>query len=186
MNSERNKGKSLLCFPEDYTVIDIETTGLSSEHNEIIELSAIKVKNDERVDEFSMLIKPSAKVKSFITHLTGITNDMLKSAPVITDILPEFIDFVSDDVVIGHNVNFDINFIYDKMKWHFDKEFNNDFIDTLRLSRMHCPLKSHKLNLVAEYFDISSEGHHRGLTDCVMTYEIYKCIKDIACQKSAL
>jgi DNA polymerase-3 subunit epsilon len=116
------KGKSLIAFPTDYTVIDIETTGLDLFYNSIIEVSAIRVRNSEVQDKFSSLIKPPKHysfedsdyyyVDEFITKLTGITNEMLDDAPEVTEVLPEFVESIGDDILIGHNVIFDINFPY--------------------------------------------------------------------------
>lgn len=178
---QRNKGSLVEGFPSDYTVVDIETTGLSPEKCEIIEISAIKVKNDEIVDTFSMLVKPSKKIDSFIMNLTGITNEMVASAPKIKEVLLHFVNFVGDDCVLGHNVNFDINFIYDNLKKFCKKEFSNDFIDTMRLSRKHCDLKKHNLKSIAKHYNISLDGHHRALVDCEITYNVYKNIKKEVC-----
>lgn len=178
---QRNKGSLVEGFPSDYTVVDIETTGLSPEKCEIIEISAIKVKNDEIVDTFSMLVKPSKKIDFFIMNLTGITNEMVASAPKIKEVLPHFVNFVGDDCVLGHNVNFDINFIYDNLKKFCKKEFSNDFIDTMRLSRKHCDLKKHNLKSIAKHYNISLDGHHRALVDCEITYNVYKNIKKEVC-----
>lgn len=180
INTARKKGNYIKAFPSDYTVVDIETTGLSASTNEIIEISALKVRNDKIINRFSSLIKPQKPIGSFITNLTGITNDMVSTAPDITKVLPEFTDFLEEDCIIGHNVHFDINFIYENLKRHFDKELLNDYTDTMRLSRKYCKFKSHRLSYLAEQFDISTEGHHRALNDCIMTYEIYKKIKEIA------
>lgn len=186
VQAQRNKGSLIYDFPSDYTVVDIETTGLSPSGCEIIEISALKVRDDEIVDSFSSLVKPSKKINSFIMNLTGITNEMVASAPKIKAVLPEFMNFVSDDLVLGHNVNFDINFIYDNLLKHFKKEFTNDFIDTMRLSRKHCDLKKHNLKSLAKHYNISLEGHHRALTDCKITFDVYKSIKRDVTQKDQL
>ena len=88
-----------LDFIENFTVIDIETTGLSCEKNEIIELSAIRVRNGIITDKFSSLVKPSGHINSFIKNLTGISNEMVENAPDIKSVLPEFMEFVSQDVL---------------------------------------------------------------------------------------
>lgn len=178
-NNLRNKGKNLTEFPTSFTVIDIETTGLSSINDEIIELSAIKVVNNEVVDKFSGLVKPKARISRFITSLTGITNEMVQNQPDITEVLPVFISFVADDCVLGHNVNFDINFIYDNLKKYFNKEFNNNYVDTMRLAKKYCKFPSHSLAYLAGKFEISTQGHHRALNDCMMTLRIYEEIKKI-------
>lgn len=167
-------------FIQDYTVIDIETTGLSCEKNEIIELSAIRVRNGIITDKFSSLVKPSGHINSFIKNLTGISNEMVENAPDIKSVLPEFMEFVSQDVLLGHNISFDLRFIRHNLFKHFKKEFFNQKLDTMRLSRKYMTyLPSHRLKTVAEHFNISTKGHHRALNDCIMTYEIYKNIKQL-------
>ncbi|MCM1265484.1 MAG: 3'-5' exonuclease [Candidatus Gastranaerophilales bacterium] len=165
-------------YPTDFTIIDLETTGLSPYKNSIIELSAIKVRNDEIVGTFTKLVKPSEPINSFVQNLTGITNEIVETASPITDVLPEYIDFIGTDVVLGHNVKFDIRFISQNLQKHFKRKFTNNSFDTMVLSRRFCTdVVSHKLSSLAEYFDIDSKGHHRGLKDCEMTFYVYKNIK---------
>src|SRR5699024_10738657 len=94
----KNKGQSLLAFPDNYTVFDIETTGLDSKYDEIIEIGALKIKNNKIIDQFSFLIKPTSPIGEFITELTGITNEMVSDAPNINEILPKFLEFIGDDI----------------------------------------------------------------------------------------
>lgn len=176
----KNKGVYLAEFPSDYTVIDIETTGLSSKRNEIIELSALKIRNDIITGQFSTLIKPVKPISSFITKLTGITNEMVENSPMIKEVLPDFMEFLKDDCIMGHNVHFDINFIYENLMRHHNIPLTNNYTDTMRLARKHCNFTSHRLSYLAKQFEISTEGHHRALNDCIMTFEIYKKIKAIA------
>jgi len=167
-------------YPENYTIIDIETTGLSPDRNSIIELSAIKVRDNKIVDEFTELVKPADNINRFISNLTGITNDMVKNAGTIDTVLPKYIDFISSDVVMGHNVKFDIRFISKNMDRCMNDTFKNESYDTMKLSRRYCTeLTSHKLSTLADYFNIDSTGHHRGLKDCEMTYHVYQNIKNI-------
>ena len=121
------KGKSLIAFPESFTVIDLETTGLSPEWDLIIEVSAIKICNGKIIDRFSSLTNTSYGIQldSFISELTGISQEMIDEAPVINSVLPKYIDFIGNDIVIGHNVNFDINFLYDKNMEHMGVPFSN-------------------------------------------------------------
>ena len=169
------RNKSLMIYPENYVVLDIETTGFSAVNNEIIELSAIRVENSIVKDEFSTLVKPIGYLSPYITNLTGITREMTSNAPYISDALYEFMEFVSNSVVIGHNVSFDIKFIDAKLKEFHKTNFNNDYIDTLTMARKMLPnLKSHKLGLLAEYFNFNSDGMHRGLKDCQVTNLCYQ------------
>lgn len=177
------KGQSLIEFPENYTVIDLETTGFNPNSDDIVEISALRVRKDVVVDEFTSLINPGYKIPYAITEITNITNEMLSTAPGLEEILPKFIDFVGDDMLIGHNVNFDVNFIYDSTAELLNKAFNNNFIDTLRISRKLNPLSSHKLQCVAEYLNVDYSGAHRALTDCYITYECYKKMKEMQASK---
>ena len=152
-------------FPQDYTVVDIETTGLSPSRDEIIEISALKIRSGKIYNEFSQLIKPKAKIGPFITHLTGITNEMVISAPKIEEVLPDFI------------VKFDLNFIRTNLENYGFNPLLNQSIDTMILGRKYCKLKSHSLKNLAIHYNVSIEGHHRALNDCLITHNIYQNIK---------
>ncbi|SHF17515.1 BRCT domain-containing protein [Alkalibacter saccharofermentans] len=170
--SERCKGSSLMNIIPNYTVIDIETTGLDPRYDEIIELAAVKVRDFQVVDEFQALIEPTFPIDEFITQKTGITNEMLKGQPIIEAMIPEFLNFIGDDIVVGHNVNFDINFVYDNSK-HI-KEFDNDFIDNLRLVRKIYPeFENHRLDTVMKYLEVDPRTIHRALNDCHVTNECF-------------
>ena len=173
---QRNfKGKSIIDFPTDYVLFDIETTGLDSECDEIIEIGALKVRNTTVVNQFHSLIKPKHSIDEFITELTGITNEMVKDAPSIKDVLPLFADFIGEDILIGHNVNFDINFIYDNLLRYKFSPLINNYVDTLRLARRILPdLKHHRLKDLADYYNVDTDGNHRSMKDV----EITKCIYD--------
>ena len=174
------KGESLLKNFSSYTVIDIETTGLDPRFDEIIELGAIRVRNGVESDCFEQLVKPERPIDDFITELTGITNEMLATAPDIETVLPDFLQFINDDIVVGHNVNFDINFIYDTSLYYLKKPFTNSFVDVMRLSRRLFPdLSNHKLNTVSDYLKADSPSH-RGISDCITTMQCYELIKKYA------
>lgn len=170
------KGNSLLEFPSEYTLIDLETTGLSPEYDSILEVCAMRVRNNKITDTFSSLVKSGSYiyVDEFITSLTGITEDMIVNAPPIEVVFPKFIDFIGDDVVIGHNINFDINFIYDESMRILKKAFSNDFIDTMRISRrLHPDQRHHRLSDLSEKYSISYVGSHRAKKDCEITKDCY-------------
>lgn len=183
---ERNKGKSLLSFPNEYVVVDIETTGLSPVYDSIIEISSIKYKDNKKIDIFSSLVQPDdffelyeneedfSYLPKFITSLTGITDDMLKEAPKTKDVLEQFIDFIGDNILIGHNVNFDINFLYDNINNLLEKELSNNFVDTMRLSRrINSDLDHHRLSDLAVLYSLDYSGAHRSLNDCELTQNCY-------------
>lgn len=178
------KGKSTIDLLSDYIIFDIETTGLDSSYDEIIEIGAIKVKNNKIVSKFNSLVKPKNEIDEYITELTGITNEMVKDAPTIEEILPDFMNYIGNDILIGHNVNFDINFIYDNLYRNKFDVLTNDFIDTMRISRKLLPeLPHHRLIDLAKYFKIDSTNNHRSLKDCEITMNVYENLKEIALQK---
>ncbi|MBR0462676.1 MAG: 3'-5' exonuclease [Erysipelotrichaceae bacterium] len=174
------RGKRIFDFPSEYTVIDTETTGLSPFYCEIIELSAIKVRDDRIVDTYSRLVNPGCDVGCFITNLTGISNDMLKCEQSIEEVLPSFLEFVGDDKILGHNVTFDINFInYDTCKY-YGMIFDNDYFDTMWISRrIWKEERHHRLRDLIERCHLEGLQEHRGLSDCMYTYEAYLYMKKL-------
>lgn len=178
------KGKSLLQFPQEFTVIDTEATGYSAEYDEIIEFAAIRVRDGVPVDKMQTLVKPFDSVDGYIEQLTGITNDMLRDAPTPTEVLPAILDFLGDDILVGHNVNFDINFLYDYAEKYLGRTVNNDFVDTLRLARRLLPeLKHHRLCDIAQAFGVAQPISHRSLADCDTTLACFDCLKGKATEK---
>lgn len=172
------KGRSLLIFPQDYTVIDIETTGLDPQWNEIIELSGLRVRGGEVQASFSSFVKPENEISDFITQLTGITNDDVADAPVIGDVLPSFLDFIGSDVIVGHNVHFDVNFIYDAAANCCDRTVSNDIVDTMRIARHVLPkLQHHRLADVAAALGVDQAGAHRALVDCQTTHAVLQALR---------
>jgi len=172
------KGKSLIDFPDNFTVIDIETTGLSPQWDDIIEISALKCENWSIVKEFTRLVKPINPIDEYITALTGITNEMLKNEKSIEDIIPEFIDFIGNDILIAHNANFDINFLYDNAI-STGQILRNDFVDTMRISRLlRRNEPHHRLEDLCERYNIKNSNAHRALSDCNTAFKCFQCLKD--------
>lgn len=163
---------------ENYTVVDIETTGLSPQKDNIIELSALKVRDNKVVEEFSTLLKSSKGVNNFISGLTGITNSMLNNAPIIEDVLPEFLAFIGNDIILGHNVNFDMRFIKAKTQLVLNKMVENSIMDTMIFAKRNLELPNFKLTTIAQYYDIDTKNNHRGLKDCYITFEVYNKLRE--------
>ena len=179
-NHKNKKGKNITKFIDNYVLVDIETTGLSPIYDDIIEIGAIKVKNNQMIDSYNQLIKIDRNLPEMITELTGITDEMLKTGKLPQIVLEEFVEFVKDDVIIGHNVNFDLGFLQNKCKKYLGYNLSNDYIDTLFLARRLVPNSiNHKLGTLAKLFNISYEGAHRGLKDVEITYELYNKLREI-------
>lgn len=179
--SQNQKGRNLNKFIDNYVLVDIETTGLSPIYDDIIEIGAIKVENNKVVGEYNQLIKTDRSLPPMITELTGITDEMLATGKMPETVLEEFIGFVGDNVIIGHNINFDLGFLCNKCKKYLNYNLNNDYIDTLYLARKLVPNSyNHKLGTLAKLFNISYEGAHRGLKDVEITYEVYNKLREIS------
>lgn len=179
-NKRPYKGASIIDFPKQYVVLDLETTGLSPGWNSIIEIGAIKICEGKIIDTYQQLINPGFEIDDFIQRLTGITNDMLVSQPSISDVLPDVEAFIQNSIIVGHNVNFDINFLYDNFVYFMDKPFTNGFIDTMRIARKVFPdLEHHRLIDIVYELGIAGSEFHRALSDCEYTYKCYETMKAI-------
>lgn len=167
-------GKCINKYTTDYVVFDLETTGISPNHDEIIEISAVKVRGGKIVDEFSTLVNPKRSIPDAASRVNNITDSMVAGAPVISEVLPKFIEFIGDDVLAGHNIqSFDLKFIYRDCSKLFGKIPNNNYIDTLKIARTCLPkLAHHNLGVLAKCYNISTEGAHRALNDCRMNQQV--------------
>ncbi len=131
----RNKGKRLSGYPADYIVFDLETTGVNPETDAIIEISALKVSGHRVTEEFSSLVNPGRHIPAGATAVNGITDEMVMDAPDIREVMAQFMEFIGDGVLVGHNIHtFDTNFVYDAAWEAFGKELSNDYIDTLYMA----------------------------------------------------
>lgn len=174
-------GKLLLAYPDDYTVLDIETTGLNPQNDYITEISAIKYRNNRRVDEFSSLVKPDFSIPYYITRLTGIDDAMVADAPSIDEVILSFMDFLADDIIAGYNMGFDLSFIAENLVGYYAKRLANNYVDVMKLAQNELPfLGRYKQTAVAEYFNIATAGAHRALVDCNICNGCYQRLKELA------
>lgn len=210
MKARDNKGQSIIAFPDEYVCVDVETTGLSFENDEIIEIGAVRVKNDLIIDTYSELVKPSIShgiitskvlnsygVSSFSdlsyedanrfykTHLisdeteklTGITNEELLKASNQSIVVESFCKFIKDSILVGHNVNFDINFLYDLFE-KYNLSLPNSYIDTMRIARkLHPNLEHHRLSDLADIYGIAQVNKHRALDDAYTDCQCFIAMK---------
>ena len=159
---------------DNYCVLVLETTGLSPNYDSIIEIGIIKVKENKIVDKYNSLINPGFLINEYITSITGITNEMLKGKPKIIDLKKEVLNFIGNDVLVGHNISFDVSFL----QKGFNEELKNEYIDTLQFCRkLFKELSHHRLTDMSNYLEIS-RNEHRSMSDCLCTKELYDCIKE--------
>ena len=168
--AENEKGQDL---EGTYVVFDIETTGFSAVTDRIIEIGAVKVEDGKITDKFSTFVNPKRPIPFRITELTGITDEMVIDSPDIETILPQFIEFIGDAVLVAHNASFDVGFIEQNCKRQkIEADFT--YVDTVALARVLLPaLNRFKLDTVAKALNISLENHHRAVDDAGCTAEIF-------------
>ena len=160
-------------FSDEFIVFDIETTGLSALNCKITEIGAVKIKNGEILERYNTFVNPECPIPEEITKLTSITDEMVADARTIDEVLPEFLAFVGDRLMIAHNADFDTSFIRVAAKT-LEIPFSNPYLDTVGLSRFLNPeLKSHKLNLLAEHYKLGDFHHHRACDDAEMLAMIF-------------
>lgn len=178
-----HKGQSVIAFPDEYVVVDLETTGYSPRWNEIIEIGAIRVKNGAPISIFQQLIKPDQPIDDFMSELTGITNAMVSAAPKIQEVLPHFRDFLGDTIILGQNTGFDVNFLYDNYMKIFGEPLTQDYINIMRFSKKLFPqMEHHRLSDIAEACGVGGGAFHRALSDCEYTYKAYEKMKELVSQ----
>ncbi len=180
----RCKGERQTTLPADYVIVDTETTGFDPNRDRLLEISAIKIRSGEIVDTFSSLVKPDIEIPDHISKLTGIDDTLVMDAPEIDTVIPIVAGFIGEDLIVGHNVAFDLNFL---TTWSYHitgKWLMNDYVDTMCVARSyHLPVEHYKLQYLKEYFGIEQEEAHRALADCYTTFELIKKLNELVPSK---
>ena len=171
----RDDRQSRLLKDLDFVVVDVEATGAKTPPNRLIELGAYRIRSGRIVDKFLSLVNPEIPIPRFVASLTGISNEMVKLAPVFADVAPQWLDFVSDSVLIAHNSNFDTNFLNHEISRVFPgHRMVNQHLCTVKLSRRVLPeLLNHRLDTLAEHFSILIASRHRAGCDALATAQIF-------------
>ena len=158
----------------NYTILDIETTWLSKFRHKITEIAAIKFDWNNILWEFQTLINPERNIPSEITKLTWITNEMVETAPLFHQIIPNFLDFLQDDIIVAHNANFDYWFISENIYANTGTRIQNQCICTRKLANRLLPsLPKKNLWSLCDYFWLTNERAHRAMWDTKVTVEIF-------------
>ena len=162
------KGTKDMTFDQEFVAFDLETTGLSARNDRIIEIGAVIIKDGREVDRFQTFVDPGRRLDKKIVDLTGITDQMLKGAPTIEQVLPEFLSFAGDRVLVAHNADFDTAFIRAACQ-QLGYEYPFTSADTLVLAQNMLPqLNKHKLDVVADALSLPEFNHHRAADDAVI------------------
>jgi|KBSMisStaDraftv2_1062788.scaffolds.fasta_scaffold11502_3 DNA polymerase III epsilon subunit family exonuclease len=159
----------------DFVVVDVEATGAKTPPNRLIELGAYRIRGGRIVDKFSQLVNPEIPIPRFVCTLTGITNEMVKRAPLFAEVAPLWLDFVSDSVLVAHNAPFDTSFLnHEISRVYPGHRMVNPHLCTVRLSRRVLPdIANHRLDTIANHFSIPIVSRHRAGSDALATAEIF-------------
>ncbi len=167
---QNDKGQDLM---QDTVVFDIETTGFSSKDDHIIEIGAVKLHNNQIVDQMDVFVNPKVPIPYHITQLTSIDDSMVMNAETIEEVLPKFLEWCGTAVIVAHNADFDTGFIRTSAR-RMGLPYDPTIVDTVGLSRLLLPqLNRFKLDTVAKELKVSLENHHRAVDDAGCTAEIY-------------
>src|SRR4030095_11292859 len=172
---QQDDSHSRLLKDLDFVVVDVEATGAKTPPNRLIELGAYRIRGGRIVDKFLSLVNPEIPIPRFVASLTGISNDMVKNAPVFAEVAPQWLDFVSDSVLIAHNAPFDTSFLnHEISRVYPGHRMVNPHLCTVRLSRRALPdLTNHRLETIANHFSIPIISRHRAGSDALATAEIF-------------
>ena len=163
----------------DYTVLDLEMTGLAPKRDKVIEIGAVRVRNGEIADTYGTLVRPGMSIPETVVQLTGITDEMAALGKEENVAMQELLQFIGDDILVGHNLIFDYSFL---KQWAVNQKIPLELsaCDTLRIARALLPgAQSKKLESLCEYFQIEREHAHRALDDAVETYKVFENLKSI-------
>ena len=164
----------------DYVVVDVEATGAKLPPNRIIELGAYRISGRKIVDSFLTLVNPEIAIPRFVMTLTGISNEMVKDAPLFAEVAPRWLEFVNDAVLIAHNAPFDTTFLnHEISRVYPGHRMINAHLCTVTLSRHVIPgLTSYRLDTIADHFSIPITARHRAGSDALATAEIFLNLLD--------
>ena len=159
----------------DFVVVDVEATGAKTPPNRLIELGAYRIRGGRIVDKFLQLVNPEIPIPRFVVTLTGISNEMVRQAPVFAEVAPKWLDFVSDSVLVAHNAPFDTSFLnHEISRVYPGHRMVNPHLCTVRLSRRVLPhIANHRLDTIADHFSIPILSRHRAGSDALATAEIF-------------
>mgnify|MGYP000450996491 FL=1 len=173
LTDDRFDGRELV--ETEFVVFDLETTGAKSPPCRITEIGAFRVRNCEVTDEFQTLVNPETPIPRFITQLTGISDDMVRDAPLFSDVVHDFLGFIGDSILVAHNSGFDMRFLNYEIARVFDGyKLANPCICTVQLSRRLLPdVVNHKLKTLAAHYSVDLVNHHRASADARATAHIF-------------
>lgn len=165
-----------LTSDQTYVVVDLETTGGLLPYHRITEIGAVKIRGDEVIDRFETLVNPQKRISLEIQELTGISNEMVSTAPVFRDVAERFQEFSRDAIFVAHNVNFDYGFLQAEYG-RLEERFVRPHLCTKVLMRKYFPgLESYSLANLTAHFGVPLVNHHRAMCDAEATASLFLLI----------
>ena len=168
---------------DEYVVLDLEMTGLSAKTDHIIEIGAVKIKNNEIIETMDCLVNPRCMIPSRVSELTGITDEMVQNGRDKDEAVAALLAFIDGHILVGQNINFDYSFL---KQWavNHKKPLEVSACDTLKLARVLLPAEqSKKLESLCSYFGIERKREHRALDDAIETWQIFEKLKGLALER---
>ena len=163
----------------EYVVLDLEMTGLSAKTDQIIEIGAVKIRNNQVVDKLECLVNPKCKIPTRVVELTGITDEMIASGVDKDEAVERLLDFIDGYTLVGQNINFDYSFL---KQWavNHKRPLEAKACDTLKLARVLLPAdQPKKLESLCAYFGIERAREHRALDDAIETWQVFEKLKEM-------
>ncbi len=168
---------------EEYVVLDLEMTGLSAKTDHIIEIGAVKIKDNQIVATMECLVNPHCKIPTRVSELTGITDEMVETGEDKDEAIAALLEFIDGHILVGQNINFDYSFL---KQWavNHKRPLEAQACDTLKLARVLLPAEqSKKLESLCVYFGIERKREHRALDDAIETWQIFEKLKMLAMER---
>ena len=163
----------------EYVVLDLEMTGLSAKTDQIIEIGAVKIKDNQIIDTMECLVNPNCKIPTRVVELTGITDEMIQSGLGKDEAVEKLLEFIDGYILVGQNINFDYSFL---KQWavNHKRPLEAKACDTLKLARVLLPAEqSKKLEDLCMYFEIERAREHRALDDALETWQVFEKLKEL-------
>ena len=164
---------------DEYVVIDLEMTGLSAKSDQIMEIGAVKIKNNQVVETMECLVNPKCKIPTRVMEITGITDEMVQAGRDTDEAISELLDFMAGHIIVGQNINFDYSFL---KQWavNHKRPLEAKACDTLKIARVLLPAdQPKKLENLCQYFGIERTRAHRALDDAIETWQVFEKLKEL-------
>ena len=168
---------------DEYVVLDLEMTGLSAKTDQVIEIGAVKIKDNQIIASMECLVNPRCRIPDRVTELTGITDEMVREGRDRDEALAELLDFIEGHILVGQNINFDYSFL---KQWavNHKRSLEAEACDTLKLARVLLPAEQpKKLENLCAYFGIERKREHRALDDAIETWQVFEKLKVLALER---